>query len=87
MGVQNGWNRVDYINFKNNINTVYTEIKNKGYQYYQSIMKNNIKETNDSDNKQVNNQDYTQLDSPLEKSRMVWNIVKNYRKTNMTLTP
>ena len=59
MSAQNGWNRVDYINFKNKINTVYTEIKNKEYQYYQSIMKNNIKETNDNDNKQVNNKDYT----------------------------
>ena len=53
---------VDYIN------AVYTEIKNKEYQYYQNKVKNNIKETNDSDNKQPNNKDYTQLDSPLEKS-------------------
>ena len=50
-------------------------------------MKNNIKETNDSDIKQLNNKDCTQLDTPLEKSRMVWSIVKNYRKTNMTSTP
>ena len=40
-------------------------------------MKNNIKETNGSDNKQVNNKDYTQLDTSLEKSRKIWNIVKN----------
>ena len=46
-------------NFKNKISTVYTEIKNKEYQYYQNKMKNNIKETNDSDINQLNNKDCT----------------------------
>ena len=49
-------------------------------------MKNNSKETNDSDIKQLNNKDCTQLDTPLEKSRMVWNIVKNETKTLCTST-